>query len=127
MPASMISAPSGGAPKVIGNSMAMVAIGPMPGSTPISVTSITPMKQKPRLIGVPAAPNPVARFANMSISASPDRDRLAEEIDEQDDTRRRQCDGKHKALKPAHVARRETGDQCGRCDRGREPEPLDHE
>ena len=36
MPASMISAPVGSSPKVIGSSMAMVAIGPTPGSTPIS-------------------------------------------------------------------------------------------
>ncbi len=45
MPASMISADTGGRPKVIGSSMAMVATGPIPGSTPISVPSSTPMKQ----------------------------------------------------------------------------------
>jgi hypothetical protein len=45
MPASMISAPAGDSEKVIGNSMAMVAVGPMPGSTPTSVPSSTPMKQ----------------------------------------------------------------------------------
>ena len=32
-----MSAPTGGRPKVIGSSMAMVASEPMPGSTPISV------------------------------------------------------------------------------------------
>ncbi len=41
----MISADTGGRWKVAGSSMAMVAIGPIPGSTPISVPSSTPMKQ----------------------------------------------------------------------------------
>ena len=45
MPASMISAETGGSPKVMGSSMAMVASGPRPGSTPMSVPSNTPMKQ----------------------------------------------------------------------------------
>ena len=38
--------------KVIGSSMAMVAVAPMPGSTPISVPSSTPIRQKPRLVSV---------------------------------------------------------------------------
>jgi hypothetical protein len=42
MPASMISAAVGGRWKVIGSSMAMVATGPMPGSTPISVPTMQP-------------------------------------------------------------------------------------
>jgi hypothetical protein len=42
MPASMISADSGLRLKVIGSSMAMVATGPMPGRTPISVPRIQP-------------------------------------------------------------------------------------
>ena len=45
MPASMMSAETGGSTKVAGSSIAMVATGPMPGSTPISVPSSTPMKQ----------------------------------------------------------------------------------
>ncbi len=45
MPASMMSAGTAGKLKVIGNSMAIVASGPMPGSTPISVPTSTPMKQ----------------------------------------------------------------------------------
>ena len=51
MPASMISAPTGSSPKVIGSSMAIVAIGPTPGSTPISVPTRQPMKHRMRLIG----------------------------------------------------------------------------
>ena len=44
MPASMISDAVGGRWKVIGSSMAMVATGPMPGSTPISVPTMQPMQ-----------------------------------------------------------------------------------
>jgi hypothetical protein len=42
MPASMMSAVTGGSPYVVGRSMAMVATGPMPGNTPISVPTNTP-------------------------------------------------------------------------------------
>ena len=45
MPASMISAVTGGKTNVIGSSMAIVAVGPRPGSTPIAVPRKTPMKQ----------------------------------------------------------------------------------
>jgi len=45
MPASMISADTGGSVNVTGRSIAMVATGPIPGSTPISVPSSTPRKQ----------------------------------------------------------------------------------
>ena len=47
----MISAATGLRLNVIGSSMAMVATGPMPGSTPISVPRITPMKQYMTLNG----------------------------------------------------------------------------
>ena len=41
----MMSAETGGSTKVAGSSIAMVAIGPMPGSTPISVPRRQPTKQ----------------------------------------------------------------------------------
>jgi hypothetical protein len=41
----MISADTGSKLKVIGSSSAMVAVGPMPGSTPTAVPSATPMRQ----------------------------------------------------------------------------------
>jgi hypothetical protein len=44
----MISAPSGGREKVSGSSMAMVAMGPMPGSTPISVPITPPIRHMAR-------------------------------------------------------------------------------
>src|SRR3954462_7461502 len=52
MPASMISAPTGGRPKVIGSSMATVAMVPMPGSTPTSVPTSAPIRHSRMLIGI---------------------------------------------------------------------------
>src|SRR3954469_20397914 len=66
MPASMISAPTGGRPKVIGSSIATVAMVPMPGSTPTSVPTSAPIRHSRRLIGVKATPKPRARLLNRS-------------------------------------------------------------
>src|ERR1700709_807758 len=66
----MINAPTGGRPKVIGSSMATVAMVPMPGSTPTSVPTSAPTRHSPRLIGVRATPKPRARFENRSITPS---------------------------------------------------------
>src|SRR6202022_4411752 len=62
MPASMISAPTGGRPKVIGSSIATVAMVPMPGSTPTSVPTSAPIRHSNRLIGENATPKPRARL-----------------------------------------------------------------
>ena len=51
MPAIMISAEVGSIPKVTGISSAMLADGPMPGSTPTIVPRSTPTKVYQRLIG----------------------------------------------------------------------------
>jgi hypothetical protein len=45
MPASMIRDVAGLSAKVMGKSMAIVAVGPMPGRTPINVPRSTPKKQ----------------------------------------------------------------------------------
>src|SRR4051794_17036986 len=66
MPASMISAPTGGRPKVIGSNMATVAMVPMPGKTPTRVPTKAPIRQSRRLIGVRATPKPRARFEKRS-------------------------------------------------------------
>ena len=69
-------------PKVIGSSMVMVAIGPTPGSTPISVPIRQPRKHRPRFFSDSATLNPRPRlparsarpppkWLNMSISAPP--------------------------------------------------------
>src|SRR6185503_16083478 len=68
MPASMISAEVGGTLKVIGSSMAIVASGPMPGSTPISVPRKQPTKQNQRFCRVSATLNPSIRLLKRSMS-----------------------------------------------------------
>src|SRR4051794_5336287 len=103
MPASMMSAPTGLRLNVIGSSIAIVATGPMPGSTPIRVPSRQPISAKNKLIGVTATPKPMIRLWKIwSIVASsaeilgPDREgqrqalhenkhREQDEDDEQDD------------------------------------------
>src|SRR3954464_11541783 len=57
----MISAPTGGRPKVIGSSIATVAMVPMPGNTPTSVPTRAPIRHSSRLIGGNATPKPSAR------------------------------------------------------------------
>src|SRR5689334_8449081 len=51
MPASMISAPTGARPKVIGSSIATVAMVPMPGTTPTSVPTSAPIRHSRMFIG----------------------------------------------------------------------------
>src|SRR5947207_4857275 len=103
MPASMMSAPTGLRLNVIGSSIAIVATGPMPGSTPIRVPSRQPISAKNKLIGVTATPKPMIRLWKIwSIVASsaeilgPDREgqrqalhenkhREEDEDDEEDD------------------------------------------
>src|SRR3954470_9484182 len=99
MPASMISDDSGSSPKVIGGSIAMVGIAPMPGSTPMSVPSMQPISAKPMFCHEAAALKPVARLANRSTSASPpDWQRLAQRVGEDANGKRRQKNGKHDCL-----------------------------
>src|SRR6202158_1148274 len=66
MPASMIRAPTGGRPKVIGSSIATVAMVPIPGSTPTSVPTSAQIRQSRRLIGENATPKPRARLEKSS-------------------------------------------------------------
>src|SRR6266850_3758467 len=82
MPASMISAPTGSKLKVIGRSMVMVAIGPIPGSTPISVPTMHPTNARPRFGSVSAVENPSARLENRSLIAGGSEDQDAR--DDQD-------------------------------------------
>src|SRR5215472_3833450 len=75
MPASMIRPEVGSRWKVSGSSMAMVAIGPMPGNTPISVPTSAPASAKNRFAGVMATPKPSARLPSSSmLPLRPDRD-----------------------------------------------------
>src|SRR5215813_9858335 len=90
MPASMISAPTGGNPNVIGSSIATVAMVPMPGNTPTSVPTSAPIRHIRRLIGEKATTKPWARLAKRSITPSLDQE-----------TR------KHRHRKPEHVGEEE--------------------
>src|SRR5215471_10251960 len=74
MPASMISEAVGGRWKVIGSSMAMVATGPMPGNTPISVPSMQPSNAYIRFWKETATLRPSARLARSSMSPDPAHD-----------------------------------------------------
>src|ERR671938_240482 len=81
----MMSAATGLRLKVIGNSMAMVATGPMPGSTPISVPSRQPISAYNRWIGVKATPKPMIRLWKICSIA---RLRLAEVLGPQRERQR---------------------------------------
>src|SRR3981189_1040031 len=74
MPASMISEAVGGRWKVIGSSMAMVATGPMPGRTTISVPSMQPSSAYIRFWKETATLRPSARLLRRSISPDPAHD-----------------------------------------------------
>src|ERR1700738_1634577 len=83
MPASMISAPTGGRPKVMGSSIATVAIVPMPGSTPTSVPTSAPIRHSRRLIGVRATPKPSERLEKRSAIAPSLNQETREELQRQ--------------------------------------------
>src|SRR6185436_15275634 len=67
MPASMIIAPVGSSLNVSGSSIAIVAGGPRPGSTPITVPSTTPITHIHRLLAVRATWKPCSKPAKISM------------------------------------------------------------
>src|SRR3954464_12084022 len=75
MPASMIIAPAGSMWNVSGSSMAMVAGGPRPGSTPMTVPRNTPTKHHIRLPGCSATSNPCSSPCMTSIASVPEAER----------------------------------------------------
>src|ERR1043166_1329498 len=129
----MISAATGGRLKVIGSSIAMVATGPIPGNTPISVPSITPMKQyhrfcrlsatlkpSPRLcISCSIASPPPYRIARSSrlLVPRPQLERQAQPPDEYRHRRNRQPHPQNRRLLPVEGPTRQTTDEhqrnCG--------------
>src|SRR5215211_7114551 len=138
MPASMISAPTGGSPKVMGSSMAMVATEPMPGRTPINVPTSAPIRQNTRFQGVAATDRPSARLARRSFmsdslgsEARPELERQVEQVDEQEDGKGRHDDACDNRLDPPRFRRSGTrhderdercNDQSERTHRGGENE-----
>ena len=72
MPAKRMNAPTGSLKlNVIGNSSAIVSAGPMPGSTPTSVPSVTPAAASSRFSGVSTAPKPSSRLAARTSTQIP--------------------------------------------------------
>src|SRR5215813_4595541 len=121
MPASMIRAPTGGSPKVIGSSMAMVATEPMPGSTPINVPTSAPIRQNTRFHGVAATEKPSARLARRSCMTNslgseprPQLEREIQQVDEQQHGKRRHDDAGNDGFDPSGFCRAEPGDHEGR-------------
>src|SRR4029079_18319082 len=110
MPASMIRPDTGSRWKVSGSSMAMVAIGPMPGSTPISVPISAPVSAKPRLGRVKATEKPVARLPStfsMRLPLRPDRDRQPEAEDEDGPGQHAHAGRRGERLPELDIARRQ--------------------
>src|SRR5262245_18316570 len=108
MPASMISAPVGSTLKVSGSSMAMVAIGPTPGSTPTKVPTRQPRKHSARFVGDSAVAKPSPRLAtksNISIADQPgrERDRQPERELEQPNAEDRHQQAEQQGLAPPHL------------------------
>src|SRR4051794_34785087 len=134
MPASMISAAIGFRLNVIGSSIAMVATGPTPGSTPISVPSMTPISAYSRLIGETATEKPRIRLLMISMGVSladraafhevrADRERQGEAFDEHQDREEDQHDVEDRDLFPLELVaavgtdedqRRSCDEQTGR-------------
>src|SRR5918998_5350311 len=85
MPASMMIAVTGSSPNVIGSRIAIVAAGPRPGSTPISMPMTTPMRQNSRLVGSSTTLKPSTTGVRSTVSPSEHvRDRDREQPDEDD-------------------------------------------
>src|SRR5688572_29337394 len=93
MPASIIKPDTGSRWKVSGNSIATVATGPMPGSTPTSVPTRQPTSAKPRFAGVSATAKPSPRLVKKS-PISPIRPHLDGQADTPDENRKGQQDKK---------------------------------
>src|SRR5687767_5246659 len=129
MPASMISADTGGSAYVAGSSIAMVATGPMPGSTPISVPRMHPTRQYSRLVKVKATPKPVARLWNSSMAvcsstrneSRPDLDLELERPDEGHVAAGRQDGRQHQHVAQLEVFARHARDDGERVDRDDHP------
>src|SRR5215204_4570751 len=112
MPASMISAPTGGRPYVIGSSIAMVATGPMPGNTPIRVPTSAPTRHRRRFCGVAATLMPNHRLFRSSIMAGsprPELKRKVEPVYKKAHAEGGECRRPDRGLDPAHFARRSGG------------------
>src|SRR6266540_3538678 len=121
MPASMIRPPIGSRWKVSGSSIAMVAIGPIPGRTPIKVPTRQPISANHRLAGVSATENPKRMLLNRSIASpfGPDGYRQPEPYNEDRNRDRCHHQGGNQGLDRPLVLRSQTAD-AGHKHRGDE-------
>src|SRR6516162_3779539 len=78
MPASMMIAPAGFMLKVSGSSIAIVAGGPRPGSTPTTVPRNTPTKHHRRFVGARATEKPCSSPERISTLEAQHARRKAE-------------------------------------------------
>src|SRR3981081_4265601 len=123
MPASMIRAPTGGSPKVIGSSIATVAMVPMPGNTPTSVPTRAPIRHSRRLIGLKATPKPRARLEKRSAITPSLNQETREELQRQPQRIRekqtapdRQANADDDRLFPLRLRRAQRrDDETGKC------------
>src|SRR5471030_735887 len=121
MPASMISDAVGGRWNVIGISIAIVATGPMPGRTPISVPTMQPISAYSRFWKESATEKPSERLCSISISPNSieDGDVHAQADLEYDDAEDRQDHGIGGHLPQLEFVAAQRGDDDQR-DQGRE-------
>src|SRR5262245_55945750 len=129
MPASMIRPEVGSSLNVSGSSMAMVAMGPMPGSTPISVPTMAPMNANPRLTGVNATENPTARLwkSSMTLPLGPDGNRQAEADDKDRPGEHDENDRGDRRLQRPQARRRNGADPGEQQNGDHQPQVLDGE
>src|SRR5439155_8589167 len=109
MPASMISAPTGGRPKVMGSSIAMVATEPTPGSTPTNVPTNAPSRQNRIRIARDLEAHPEVceevrhdLLTPESVEARPKLERQVEQVDEQQHAKQRHQRRGDRAFDPPH-------------------------
>src|SRR6478735_2415608 len=118
MPASMMRAPVGSRPKVIGRRIAIVAMGPTPGKTPINVPTRQPAKQSARFWRPSATEKPSWRLLIRSLIGSPsderdDGDGKSEQHLEEEDASAGEADGEDDRFLPPHLVARERAEDHG--------------
>ena len=124
-----VERPTGSKLKVIGRSIATVAVGPMPGSTPTAVPSATPMRQNRTFCHCSAVWKPRSRLSKSSRSASQpvadQRQPLLQRQDEDEPARHGQDHRGQQGLTHGRLLPRERGQQH-RAERAeQQPEALE--
>src|SRR5262245_10016089 len=127
MPASRIIADTGSSVNEIGNSIATVVTGPMPGSTPTTVPRNTPSTQYRTFLNDSATLNPrpsEERTSMRGLKLRPHRQRQPEAVYEDGDGEDRQGDGERRDLQRLRLPAGERGDDDHDNERDDEAQPL---